>query len=179
MGYLRAAKFFDRHILVGHRQYFDDRISRYSEELVPRLDCQARDDRQGQRQAQSHLEAKAFIIFKINRTTDGLQIAFDNIHSDATARNGGNRIGGRQAGNEDGVKLGLFRHFLPVCRAYNFRGYGTYAQFFQIYAAAVVDDLDQDLVTRLACNYADIADGVLARRNTFVGMFNPMINRVP
>ena len=130
-----------------------DRRARNGEVLAAGADGQRGNDRERQRHAQGDADARApRWLSIIDAAADPLDIGAHHVHADAAAGNRGDRVGGRQARLEDQVELAARRDIRcdarPRSAAAGERACATSRS--RIDAAAVVGDLDQDLVARLA-----------------------------
>src|SRR5271165_1636916 len=162
----------------GSARDFHDRVERYC--IQPLLDPEQQrlDDGQRERQLQPEGCALARTRLHADRGFETVQHALDDVHSDATPGNFGDLGGRAETRTEDEIEgLGLVQQgsFLGRCEA-EFDGFG--ANFPGIDAAAVVADLDDDLVALMIGVETDHALRRLTRLTAFFGRFNAVADGV-
>ena len=157
-----AAEAVERHRFAVGADDLLDRRARNGEMLRADRHGQRRDDGQGQRHPQRHPRALARRAVDLDDAADPLDVGADHVHADPAAGDCGDFAGGRQAGFEDQRQLLARAEQGGLVLGGDARGNRLFDQLLAVDAAAVVLDVDQNLVARLAGGDGEDADLALA-----------------
>ena len=114
----------------------------------------------------------------LDDAADPLDVGADHVHADAAAGNRGDFLGGRQAGFEDQRQLLARAQLRGGGLVEDAGGDRFFDQPLAVDAAAVVLDVDQDLVARLARRDGQHADLALAGLQPLGRRLDAVIDRV-
>ena len=146
--------------------------------LIGDRNCERRDDRQCQRHPQGHARAFAGLAVDFDDPADPLDVRADDVHSNAAAGDGRHFLGRRQACLEDQCKLVAWTELGRFVFGNDSAADRLLEQPFAVDSAAVVMDVDQNLVARLPSRDGKDADLALAGLQALGGLLNPVIDRV-
>ena len=173
-----AADILDLDGAARHPDDLVDRRARDGVGLAAGADGQRRDDGQGERDFEGQGQPLPCPAGDVDQAADPLHIGSDHVHSDPAAADLADLAGGGEARREDQsvalrlIELGgaLGRQCAVRHRLGGKRG--------AVDSAAVVADLDQDLVARLAGADPEPARGALAAPFAFGGRLDAMVDGV-
>ena len=178
IGKVAATDLLDAHLAVAVEQDLADRRSRHREFLPAGPHRQTRNDRERQRDAQDHAQTPSRMVLEIDRAADPLDIGSDDVHAYAAPGNGADMVGGGKPRREDQFEPGAFAKARDFGRIADARSQRAGDELFGIDSAAVIADLDQDLVARLARGNAQPPGFGLADNPPRGRRFDAMIDRV-
>ena len=107
-----------------------------------------------------------------------LDIGAHHVHADTASRHGRDGVTTGQAGGEDQLQLVGRAHCGDLGSAVHIARHRLGGDAGDVDAGAVILDLDQDLIARLASRHADLARGGLAPTAALGGRLNAMVDRV-
>src|SRR4029079_11233687 len=139
---------------------------------------QCRDDGQSQRNTQSHARALAELAVDLDDAADPLDVRADDVHPDAAAGNGRDLARRGKAGLEDQRETLPVGQSSPTALVQGSRGDRLLDQLLPVDSAAVIVDVDQDLVARLACRDGENSDLAFAGLEPFRGKLDPVVDGV-
>ena len=162
---------------VGANDLLDGR-TRNCEMLAGDRHRESRDDGQRQRDAQGHARAFAELAVDLDDAADPLDVRPDDVHADTAPRDGGHLVGGGKAGLEDQRELLALGQVRGLGLVDDPGGDRLLDQFLAVHAAAVVVNVDEDLVARLTRRDGENADFALAGLQAIGRKLDAVIDRV-